>query len=155
MSENRERLEKIASEFGNGAHVTVPKEWEGHILYIEKVCPFIPNVFSDVEEEREVVMDIDTGETVSGEVIEFNVSIDRDNKGMSLDMKIDTGHDFYRVEGERNVGDDSWSSEFDVSKGVSGDEARGSDEVITLTEGEMWRPVGTLESLAVKQKMEV
>lgn len=155
MSETRDRLEKVAAEFGNGAHVTVPKDWQGQIVYIEKVCPFIPRAFSDVREEKEVVVDVDTGATFIGEVIEFDVSIDGDNKGMSLNMKLDTGKDFYRVEGERSVGEDSWDSEFTVSKAVSGDEAKGSDEIVTLTSGGMWRPEGKLESIAVKQTMEV
>lgn len=155
MSENRDRLEKVAGEFGNGAHVTVPKEWEGHIVYMERVCPFIPPAFADVREEKEIVMDIDTGETLIGEVMEFDVSINGDNKGMSLEMQIDTGRDFYKVTSERSVGEESWDSEFEVSKAVSGNEAKGSDEVVTLTSGGMWRPEGTLESIAVKRAMEV
>lgn len=155
MGDSYDRMEQVASEFGNGAHVTVPKEWEGDIIDVERVCPFVPHQFSDVEEGGEVVVDLASGETISGEVMKFDVSTNQDNKGVSLNMKIDTGHDFYRIEGERSVGEESWGSEFDVSKAVSGDEAYGADGIVSLEvdegQGEMWHPEGTLKSIAVKQ----
>lgn len=168
MSEQQQRFEALVKEFGNGAHVTVPKEWMGQIAQVEFVGPYCPPLFSTVSEGAGVILDIDTNEdelacdsglddeitTVSGEVLEFNQKVRNDNSGMIAQVLIDANNRFYRIEIDRDAGADGWEdSQYTVERDISGDEIQETDKVISMEGGSMWKPVGAVESFGVKQKV--
>lgn len=168
MNDTQKRYEVVVKEFGNGAHITVPKEQIGQIAQVEFIGPYCPPLFSQVEEGAEVVMDIEVNDdekacesglsddvvAVSGEVMEFEQNVKSDGSGMRTLVLLDTGHQFYRVEIERDAGDDGWAdSEYRVERDINGDEMQETDRIISMEGGSMWKPVGTVDGFGVKQKV--
>lgn len=147
----KDRFEAEATKFGNGAHVTVPKEWMGSIVRVERVGSWYPPLFEDVAEGAKVFVETKDGEEFSGEVFEFDMTVKP--KKMYSRILVDTGHDLYRIETSRNVGEDGWSGTYTLERGVGGDEIQESDEVLELDSsvegGAIWEPEGEVDGLAV------
>jgi len=168
MVDEDKRYEVVVKEFGNGAHITVPKEWIGQIAQVELVGPYCPPLFDNVATGRNVMMDIqvnddelacenglsDTSVTVTGEVIEFNNDFSNDNSEMKSEILIDAENQFYRVTVRRDAGDDGWQdSEYEVERDMDTDEFTDSDRIISLEQSGMWKPVGVVEGFGVKQSV--
>jgi hypothetical protein len=166
--ENQKKYEVAVKEFGNGAHITVPKEWIGQIAQVELVGPYCPPLFNQVTEECEIFMDVGINDdekemesgfdedvlSVTGEVIEFEQTVNNDNSGMSAQVLIDAKTQFYRVRIQREAGDDGWDeSEYIVEKDISGDEMQETDEIISMVGGSMWKPIGNVNGFGVKQRV--
>lgn len=166
MTNHKKKFEVVAKEFGNGAHITVPKDWIGQIAQVELVGPYCPPLFAQVSEGADAVLDITINEdekqcesglsndveTVSGEIIEFEQNISSDNSGMRVYLILDASNRFYRVEIQREAGDNGWEeSEYTVERDISGDEMQETDEIISMEGGSMWKPIGTVNGFGVKQ----
>lgn len=166
--ENKTQYETVVKEFGNGAHITVPKEWVGDLVHIEHIGPYRPPLFKNVSQNCEVVMDIDLNEdelqleagldetenSVEGEVIKFEDQIQDDGTEIRFTLVIDTGKDFYKIEIKRDSGDDGWSeSEYTVRRTMDSDEGLETNEIVTVNGKAMWKPIGTVSTFAVKKQV--
>lgn len=163
MTSNDSPYEAVVKEFGNGAHITVPKDWLGDIIQLERVSSHNPPLFTDVETGKEVVVDVelidnqhrrrgytDTDITVTGEVTDHSITDSK--KQMTATVCIDGENRLYRITVEREVGDDGWNdSEYSIEESIDVSEFEQTDEVISLTGDTAWVPLGTVTSFAVKQ----
>lgn len=165
---DKERYETVAKEFGNGAHITVPKQWEGHLFEVKHIGPYCPPLFENIEEEVEIAMNIEvnddeleinTGlnnseEEISGEVIKFEQSIKNDGKEVKAVVVIDTGSRFYKIEVNREAGDNGWeNSQYKVFRDMNSEELTETNEIIELEGRAIWKPVGNVLSFGVKQTL--
>lgn len=144
-------IETEAVEFGNGAHVTVPKEWVGSMVRLRRVGSYVPPMFHGVEEGKTVFVEVDSLDApLSGDVIEFKQNPQEEY--LQFRLRLDTGHDIYRLTTKRPVGADSWDdSECTIEKVIDGDEMQETDEIIEMSEGGLWKPVGAVTGVAVQR----
>lgn len=152
MMDSETKFEAVVQEFGNGAHVTIPKDWLNDIVVIERVSSLCPDLFSDAQEGAKVIIEIDDGETVTGEVSDFDVEVQDKQNSMWSQIIVSTGEepsDAYRVTTRRDAGDDGWENEYTVEKKI--EDMNETSEIIALNGDGMWVEEGTVESLAVKQ----
>ena len=143
------------TEFGNGAHVILPKDWTGKLARIEAVGAWVPPLFTGFDKGDTVFVETDDETQLNGDVIEYDISTDGDR--IRAYFLLDTGRDFYRISIERDGMSDQWPSNYSLERAVDGDEAREEiDEVISLEPSEnggaMWAPVGSVTGIAAMER---
>lgn len=154
MMDTETKFEAVVQEFGNGAHITVPKDWLNDIIVVENVCSLCPDLFTDAKEGAEVIIEVSNEDVVSGVVENFDVQVQDKKDSMWSQIVVSTGEgdsEYYRVTTRREAGDDGWENEYTVERKLDDVEMEETDEIIALGEDGMWVEDGVVESLAVKQ----
>lgn len=153
-SKPKNRYEARATEFGNSAHITVPKDWRGGLVRVEHIGDWCPPLFAGIEQGTKVFVETDTEEELSGEVFKFEHNTSSD--GMSAYILFDTGHEIHRIETSRDVGDDGWPDDYTLKKAIGTDEIHDSDEILHLDGsvdgGAIWEPDGRVNGLAIVEQ---
>lgn len=162
MSEEdpQDKFETIPKEFGNGAHIVVPKDWAGDIVQLKRVGPQMPETFQNIEVSNFVEAEFETGEEtwISGPVTEVQLNISETEMKAYItleeDHKDEDVHDLYRIEANRSAGDDGWVNDFKIFKHLTEVEIEDIDDeekLVELGDGDGTAvQVGTLKELSVK-----
>lgn len=158
-----DKFEAIVKEFGNGAHVTLPKEYIGDIMKIERVCSLTPSLFEGITDDAEVIIDAtvpediecpveDTGDvTIMGVVTDSEFYLSDENRTMHQKILVEGENRRYRIETQRDAGDEGWG-EYTLEQEIDSDEMDETGEVISMEPREWWVDIGSVTSLAVKKK---
>lgn len=156
------QFETTPKEFGNGAHVVVPKDWSDDIILLKRVGPQVPPQFHGVAKERFVEAEFEEGEElwISGPVVEVKNDVSDKNMHAHIvleeDHQDEDVHNLYRIETDREAGDDGWCNGYEIYKFLTPVEIEEADDEIELVElptGDTMRRVGTLKELSVKSNV--
>lgn len=162
-TKNASGVEGRVVEFGNGAHITLPKEWVDEMVRVERLGPWVPEAFSSLSAGQEARFEFMFGNeemAVDGVVSDDGVEVIEVNETTMISrvlFEVETNGEnigtTYRVVTRRSVGDDGWVNEYVVSKDMTKDEMDEYNEVFSMDGDGMWKELGELTAISPRQSV--